>query len=60
MMLHYWLKRRKPKKVTVGGPHITVDSILASYQAAPGLIYSILNILKEKIDGAVIYPKRIT
>ena len=29
------------KNSSQGGPHSTIDSILASYQAAPGLILSI-------------------
>ena len=41
----------------VGGPHITVDSILASHPAAPGLILGVPKIFSD-LDVVEIYQQR--
>ena len=41
-----------------GGPHSTVDSILASRPAAPGSILSVPKIFAEILDVVEIYRQR--
>ena len=45
------------KKTNVGGPHSTVDSILASLPAAPGSILGIPKIFSD-LDVVEIYQQR--
>ena len=45
------------KFVKIGGPHSTVDSILASHPAAPGSILSVPKIFSD-LDVVEIYRQR--